>query len=166
MPPAVPRLKFNCLVCHKEFERRAAEIARPAHPPHYCSIKCRGIGMRNQIILTCLECHKEFERPKAEAARHGKDGHWCSWKCWKIWQRKKCKSYPKIGQRHIHRVVMEKKLGRKLTSKDIVHHEDENKKNFKSSNLILTDRSGHAKIHFSKRRKCKNSSSGNTEPRK
>lgn len=147
MPPPVPRLKFTCLTCGKEFKRRAKEITRSNHQPHYCSTKCRGLGMRNRVTLTCFECKKEFNRQTAEAIRHGKDGHWCSWKCWKTWQRKKCKTYPKTGQRHTHRIVMEEKLGRKLSSKEIVHHDDENKKNFSTSNLELTNRQDHGRLH-------------------
>jgi hypothetical protein len=56
-----------------------------------------------------------------------------------------------------HRLVMEFMLGRLLTSDDIVHHRDENKKNNVSSNLFLfPDRSSHAKFHQYKRYKDPN----------
>lgn len=50
-----------------------------------------------------------------------------------------------------HRYVMEQKLGRKLTSEDIVHHIDGNKQNNDPSNLFLTNRSEHAAIHARER---------------
>lgn len=46
-----------------------------------------------------------------------------------------------------HRIVMENKIGRLLTKKEIVHHKDENKKNNISNNLKITDLSAHSKIH-------------------
>lgn len=49
---------------------------------------------------------------------------------------------------HEHRAVMEQKLGRKLTSQDIVHHIDGNKLNNNSNNLMLTNRSDHIKEHM------------------
>ena len=46
-----------------------------------------------------------------------------------------------------HRLVMEKKLGRKLGSWELVHHKDEDKTNDHPDNLELTTRSKHAKHH-------------------
>ena len=46
-----------------------------------------------------------------------------------------------------HRLVMEQKLGRKLTKHEIVHHKDKNKKNNKEDNLELTNRKEHPKHH-------------------
>ena len=46
-----------------------------------------------------------------------------------------------------HRYVMEKVLGRKLLSSEIVHHIDLNKQNNDASNLIALSRAEHAKIH-------------------
>jgi hypothetical protein len=63
------------------------------------------------------------------------------------------KSYKKLHGRHEHRVVMERYLGRPLTSTEIVHHIDENKHNNSLENLELTNRSDHASHHFSKHRK-------------
>ena len=47
----------------------------------------------------------------------------------------------------IHRKVMEEKLGRRLTSDEIVHHIDGNKLNNNPDNLELTTRSEHIKKH-------------------
>ncbi len=48
---------------------------------------------------------------------------------------------------HEHRVVMEKLLGRTLSSDEIVHHKDHDKRNNDPSNLELTSRSHHPTIH-------------------
>lgn len=48
---------------------------------------------------------------------------------------------------HIHRKVMEEKLGRKLEPTEIVHHVDGNKLNNDPNNLELTDRKSHINKH-------------------
>lgn len=58
--------------------------------------------------------------------------------------------YIKEYGKHQHRLVMEKKLGRKLTSNEIVHHIDHNKHNNDPDNLQLVTRAEHARIHFTK----------------
>ena len=60
--------------------------------------------------------------------------------------------YPKARaangkQKDAHRLVMEMTLGRELTRNEIVHHKDENRKNFAPENLALTTHSEHGKLH-------------------
>jgi hypothetical protein len=50
-----------------------------------------------------------------------------------------------------HRVVMEQILGRELSSQEIVHHKDKNKRNNSPENLELTTKSVHAKHHAEER---------------
>lgn len=56
--------------------------------------------------------------------------------------------YIKEYGRHQHRIVMEKKIGRKLLTSEIVHHIDHNKHNNHPDNLQLVTRAEHAKIHL------------------
>ena len=151
MPSAVPRLRFTCLICRVVFKRTASEATREGHSPKYCSIKCRGFGRRRQVTLECFECGKPFQRGECESNRRGRRA-WCSWACWRKTRQRGAVSYPKIGQRHAHRVVMERKLKRSLLSSELVHHRDEDRKNFDISNLQITDRVEHAQIHFRKQR--------------
>ncbi len=59
------------------------------------------------------------------------------------------KGYPvsKNTGRLIHREVAEKKIGRPLREHEVVHHKDGNKMNFKRTNLRVTSRSYHSKLH-------------------
>ena len=51
------------------------------------------------------------------------------------------------GKKRIHRIVVEKSLGRVLSSNEIVHHIDGDKTNNNISNLQIVTRSEHCQIH-------------------
>ena len=62
------------------------------------------------------------------------------------------KGYEKTYSQHTHRIVMEEKIGRKLLPGEIVHHEDENKRNNNPDNLILfASQAEHARYHALKK---------------
>jgi hypothetical protein len=56
--------------------------------------------------------------------------------------------YVLAGNDYLHRVIVEKAIGRKLTGKEKVHHVDFNKLNNTPSNLVLCpDQSYHLLLH-------------------
>lgn len=61
------------------------------------------------------------------------------------------KTYIKEFGRHQHRVVMERHLGRKLKSNEIVHHIDKNKHNNDLKNLMVMTQSEHCALHLKER---------------
>jgi len=56
-------------------------------------------------------------------------------------------NYVKLKGRHMHRVVIEQALGRKLLPGEVVHHQDGDKWNNDPSNLFVMTQSEHARIH-------------------
>lgn len=61
-------------------------------------------------------------------------------------------NYVKLNQRHMHRVVVERHIGRKLESFEIVHHRDEDKWNNDITNLEIMTQAEHAALHSRQRR--------------
>jgi len=59
------------------------------------------------------------------------------------------KGYPvsKNTGRLVHREVAAKKIGRPLRKHEVVHHKDGNKRNFRRTNLRVTSRGHHSKLH-------------------
>jgi len=72
------------------------------------------------------------------------------------WIKKNKKGYPltKRGE-PMHKKVAENKIGRKLRSHEVVHHQDEDKTNFRKKNLSVMSRSFHSKLHTKIRKKKK-----------
>lgn len=66
-----------------------------------------------------------------------------------------CKENPNASKRGyvlLHRLIVENSLGRYLTSDEIVHHKDKNKKNNSLDNLEVTSQEQHAREHGLERR--------------
>ncbi len=108
---------------------------------------------------TCVICGKKF-LPRKPSRQNTQVT--CSAKCRNTYNSKNSvqkranslrgrgegKTYRKYRGVHEHRFVMERILGRNLTSEEIVHHKDENMFNNNPDNLEIVTRSEHAKIHL------------------
>ena len=77
---------------------------------HFCSKKCHMVFMNRELNPSRMTPEV---RAKLRKARLGTGNG---------------KSYEKTFGKHTHRVVVEKKLGRKLKPGEIVHHIDGNKR--------------------------------------
>lgn len=145
MGAPVPRIEIICQYCGDPFYRMACELKHK--PVRFCSAACKYAAKRTGGEKICEECEAAFYAK-------GSYGHlrFCSRACYHASVKRGSHSYPKIKGRHAHRVVMEEQIGRKLGPDEIVHHDDENILNFDADNLVLTDRSEHARHHFSGRK--------------
>jgi hypothetical protein len=132
---------FTCPVCQQQFGRTAAQLRHDQ--AKYCSAAFKYAAMRTSgCDVDCVECGRRFYSPS-----NGNELY-CSRDCYKAAVQRNATSYPKIGDRHAHRVVMEEQLQRPLGPDEIVHHRDEDKRNYDLGNLQLTDRPDHFRMHL------------------
>ena len=127
------KVKVKCENCGKELYRYKYQI--PKHV--FCSIECSKTYTSERMS----EMNRKLnpERMTEEVKNKIRATHILS---------SDRKTYPKINHRHAHRVMAEKKLGRKLKPGEIVHHKDGDKQNYSPENLeILESQSVHIKLH-------------------
>lgn len=125
----------NCETCGEQFT--ANEVPSKT-PPRYCSQQC------------WLKKHNNPERNR-ELGRRSREKIGAAQR-----NRGACiKTYRKYLGHHEHRVIMERIVGRKLRSDEIVHHKDGNLRNNDPANLELTNRRDHAKLHNTGKKRCR-----------
>lgn len=124
----------ECAYCSNRIERPAYSRYLEAKR-HFCNRSCNLKKMNEELNPTRMTYQT---RLKIRQARLGTG---------------KGKSYPKLFGRHLHRIVAEIKLGRKLKPGEVVHHEDENKRNANPKNLkVYKSQKEHAKHHANLKR--------------
>lgn len=158
----MPLLK--CDTCGVEIKKKPSDIKKH----NFCSRKCYyQHRARNQINASCEKCGKPLCKPPSKATKR----NFCSRKChmetlnaelnpYRMTSevREKLRlsrlgsgkgeGYSKTYGTHTHRIVAEKKLGRKLLKGEVVHHIDKNKRNNKPENLmIFKSQKEHAAWH-------------------
>ena len=148
----IKRKRFCSRSCRMRWENKYG-ILRPeiydrkkAHPSKY-----------KNIFRRCDICGKKL---KIEEKSHLEKKRFCSCSCHMKWEVKYgrlkpinigriCgRGYVMVGNKFEHRIIMEKKLGRKLKSEEHIHHIDSNRANNAIDNLAILTNSEHAKIHY------------------
>ncbi len=150
MPTIKERITKPCVSCGKPVSRLPCQLKGPRM---FCSKACVGLAKRNGSDLTCDLCGTVFYRRFGEQDREVRIKSFCSEECRLRFRalNRKANVYPKIGSVHIHRLVAERILGRKLLKDEVVHHIDENRHNHRPDNLaVFPSQSKHTKCHQGK----------------
>ena len=152
----------KCLNCGKEFKTYICYIKRGLRKGKqegiFCNAKCRSSGKFNSryngglevIRKKCNFCKKEFKITIRQSKI--RPANFCSRRCSSRGKRNSDNSYIYLvinGKRIAeHRFIMEKKLERKLTPKEVVHHKNHIRTDNRLENLMLIDsRSIHTTLH-------------------
>src|ERR1700704_1673581 len=145
-----PMINVPCSQCGTALSRWPYEIARKVD--FFCNSSCQAAFKRRSVSFLCDNCGAPGRIPPWRVGHSTL--HFCNRDCYAA--HKRVGSISSYGYRVFcingrdvfeHRLVMENHIGRRLGSKEIVHHVDGNKLNNDISNLRVMDRGDHIRHH-------------------
>ena len=152
------RIKYKCKHCEKVFFR-----VKNGRSYIYCSNKCRGDSNITRIKTKCKICRTNIIVFPSRLSKQNFCSKICHGKFLSKFVREKSPmwnggimehsdgyTYQLVGVKRykgMHRIIMENHIGRKLKSKEIIHHINENKRDNRIGNLQIVSRAEHIRIH-------------------
>lgn len=167
-----PRVIVVCDWCKKEFLIKPSRKSKLKNQKNvFCSRECCwAFKGRNKVKKSCIYCGEEFIVPPSLSA-----AMFCSRTCRtternlldnpakRLEARIKIResrlgpgngrTYEKTFGVHTHRVLAEKRLGRKLLPGEIIHHIDGNRRNNSLDNLMVFNSQGDHVVWHARKRK-------------
>ena len=140
----IPKMNLVCDWCGKNYQSYQCGKYH-----HFCSIECRRLA--GKLVASSFD---EMTRQNARERITYYNKNVLNQGEYKVKQadslrgRGKKRGYIKRNGKHEHRLVVEEMLGRELTSEEIVHHIDGNKRNNSPDNLKVMTRSEHITEHL------------------
>ena len=153
---------IKCKNCSKDTYKRPSSISKQTKYGSFCSNHCFNEYKKSltpEGNRVCIVCGKNFRTNVAYLKRrHNKNNcQFCSRKCWNEYARRDLSTwvgsqgYLECADGRVHRLLMERRLGRKLMENEEVHHKNGNKLDNRLSNLTLMDRGEHRSLHSRER---------------
>lgn len=161
-------MKFNCVICSKEFIR----FGKQCETAKCCSMKCLGKYSNKTKSLPnvkCTQCSKVFHMKRSQIQRYARThGYFCSPSCYGKWKSKnqlkennpnfRNKMYDSDGSRLIwsdcygrlklhHAICFDVLNIDRIPKGYCVHHRDCNHQNNDPENLVILNHSDHRWIH-------------------
>ena len=148
---ALRRIRI-CDYCGVEFDYQGHHKKTNAH--FFCSKKCAYEFKKNQLTVSCDWCGADITRKASAVFRFGPH-NFCDRGCYQdfINFEKAGSKNQKVCGRVLYRALMEKKLGKKLTSDEEVHHIDGNHENNTMENIKVMSSSEHSKLHAAQKKR-------------
>lgn len=111
------------------------------------------------VKRVCLNCGSNFSTDSSYIAQRERSGMYCCRGCFFEHRKKQTKQrleksgYLCLSRERVHRIVMERLIGRKLDRTEVVHHKNGNRADNRIENLEIMSSSEHTRLHFAEKSK-------------
>lgn len=141
----------TCDNCGKGFEYYGHHKSRNNH--FFCCAACGYEFRTTKVSVPCDWCGTPVIRKRSEVERN--KHNFCDMDCHQDFINFENAGAPnqKIAGMTIYRMMAERKIGRPLTEKEIVHHIDGDHTNNSQDNLQVVSASEHSSIHAAQKRR-------------